>query len=1035
MQVQVLFPDWSGHSTFIGTESKEGMGGEKSVNRKLCLFVLALGIIQIVSLSIFGKQKPANFGAFFKAHCFECHGVDEQEGEVRLDNLPFHLKDHENIELWQMVLDQLNLNEMPPQKKPRPDEEETREVINFLTDRLSDAYENSKSTNRQTVLRRLNRYELRNTLRDLLFLKGADFEPGARAAKLVDNNGNGSVERTGTDPLRFFPEDEKDEGFVNIGDHLVMSDFLLKLTMDAVEESLLRATHLGPRPLVKEQRFSGVFIKGKGQGEHPVETVSREGETDHEKLVVGYERYGRLVPTDLRRGVVHGARYRITIEASAHNAMHPWEEKIPLYNEQGFELALNIANTSSGGIAGPTSRNLAVWPLAGNGKRHKFSMEVWLDKGWTPWIGWENGPDSKLLRVDQLVEKYFPDQYFKRPDKKADKNGHEQWYLNLAKLLIKGGYAGPHLRIHTLVLEPLIESWPPASHVNLYGIGKGGTEEVHKLVKRFASRAFRRPVSQKEIEPFLTLVRSGELKPTHSPGEGIQEMKYNVFEGEWSKLPDFENLKPVKQGEAKLGLIDLSHSPKREKFGMVYSGKIEAPMDGEYLFKMASDDGARILVDQKRVLEHDGLHGAVLKEAKIKLKKGVHSIRVEYFAFGQPNSFRASWGLRGQAQVRLSKFAFEEKAKKNIQNGLPPLIRSLMDAYSAILCSPKFLYLEEDGNQLTHHQIASRLSYFLWSSMPDDELISLAEKGQLRNQGVLERQVERMLTDERAMAFVNHFPSAWLRMDKLGEMPPSGGDFQFYKNVKIEPMMSRQVTRYFEDILRTNSSIEEFISSEYTYMNQPLAKWIYKKEGIRGHVLRKVSAEPNRGGGIFTLPGLMTATANGVDTSPVVRGAWVLENILGTPPSPPPPDVEPLPTDTRKAKTIRDQLELHREHAACNNCHRKIDPLGFPFENFDVVGRWRNQYKASRAKVDPSAVLSNGEEINDIIGLKKLLMEKKELVVRSLTEKMLIYATGRKLEVLDRGEVDRIVAELSENENRLRKLVHLVATSELFLTK
>jgi hypothetical protein len=218
-------------------------------------------------------------------------------------------------------------------------------------------------------------------------------------------------------------------------------------------------------------------------------------------------------------------------------------------------------------------------------------------------------------------------------------------------------------------------------------------------------------------------------------------------------------------------------------------------------------------------------------------------------------------------------------------------------------------------------------------------------------------------------------------------------------------------------------------------MNQPLAKWIYKKEGIRGHVLRKVSAEPNRGGGIFTLPGLMTATANGVDTSPVVRGAWVLENILGTPPSPPPPDVEPLPTDTRKAKTIRDQLELHREHAACNNCHRKIDPLGFPFENFDVVGRWRDQYKASRTKVNPSAVLSNGEEINDILALKDLLMEKKQLVVRCLTEKMLIYATGRKLEVLDRGEVDRIVEELNENDNRLRKLVHLVATCELFLTK
>jgi hypothetical protein len=266
-------------------------------------------------------------------------------------------------------------------------------------------------------------------------------------------------------------------------------------------------------------------------------------------------------------------------------------------------------------------------------------------------------------------------------------------------------------------------------------------------------------------------------------------------------------------------------------------------------------------------------------------------------------------------------------------------------------------------------------------------------------------------------------------------MPPSGGDYQFYRNVKIEPMMEMQVTRYFEDMLRTNSPIEEFISSEYTYMNQPLAKWIYRKEGIRGHVLKKVSAEPNRGGGIFTLPGLMTATANGVDTSPIVRGSWVLENILGTPPSPPPPDVEPLPTDTRKAKTIRDQLELHREHATCNNCHQKIDPIGFPFENFDVVGRWREQYKASRAKVDPSASLSNGQEINDILELKKFLMEKKELVVRCLTEKMLIYAIGRKLEVLDRGGVEQIVSALNSKGNGLRDLVCLVVTSDIFLSK
>ncbi len=179
----------------------------------------------------------------------------------------------------------------------------------------------------------------------------------------------------------------------------------------------------------------------------------------------------------------------------------------------------------------------------------------------------------------------------------------------------------------------------------------------------------------------------------------------------------------------------------------------------------------------------------------------------------------------------------------------------------------------------------------------------------------------------------------------------------------------------------------------------------------------------------------MTATANGVDTSPVIRGTWVLENVLGTPPAPPPPDVEPLPTDTREAATIRDLLALHRKHEACNSCHRKIDPMGFAFENFDVVGRWRDKYKRARDPIDPSATLSNGREIADIIEFKQMLMERKPLVVRCLVEKMLTYATGRKLEAVDRGEVNRLVDELGSGGDRLRDLVHLVVQSGIFLKK
>ena len=248
-------------------------------------------------------------------------------------------------------------------------------------------------------------------------------------------------------------------------------------------------------------------------------------------------------------------------------------------------------------------------------------------------------------------------------------------------------------------------------------------------------------------------------------------------------------------------------------------------------------------------------------------------------------------------------------------------------------------------------------------------------------------------------------------------------------------MLLRQVTMYFENVLRRNGGIGEFIDSDYTYMNQVLAKWIYRREDIRGARLRKVKLDDPRRGGIFTQPGIMTATANGVDTSPVIRGTWVLENVLGTPPPPPPPDVEPLPTDTREATTIRERLALHRKNEACFSCHVKIDPMGFAFENFDVVGRWRDRYKRANGPIDTAATMANGEEIADIIEFKQMLKGRQPQVVRCLTEKMLTYATGRKLEAPDRGEINRIVAELGEGGDRLRDLVHLVVKSEIFLTK
>ena len=996
--------------------------------RILAIFAFIGGLDAVADESL-KKLTP-----FLSQHCFECHGAEKQKGDIRLDTLGRDLSDHANLEIWQGVLDQLNLGEMPPKKQPQPARAKVKPVVDALTRTLTLAYDKARSTGRQTVLRRLNRHELRNTFRDLLYLQGAEYRPGAAGSRLIDNNGNGSVERTGTDPLRFFPEDEAEEGFFNIGDKLVMSDFLLKLVLGAVEEILGQATRLEARPKVETRRFAGHLIKDNGG--HLIESTSRRLNPGYDMMAAGYERHGRLAPTELRGGVGEAARYRITIAASSHNSQHPWGEILKLDEKDPFQLCLNIADNKNGGIAGPTSTPLKLWSIPEDGRKHTFTHEVWIDKTWTPWIGWENGTLDRAFRPEVIVEKTMPQRFKPRPDKKTDKAAHDDWPKKMAELLFEKGYKGPHIRIHSLTLEPLIDAWPPRSHTALYGSGSGTEKEIRQLMMHFAARAFRRPVTPDIVEPYVQLVLQQKVEPVVILPGGIKDLNYRVYKGLWEKLPDFATLKPVAEGKLPTGLMDIGVSGMKEQFAMVFTGRLNAPKTGEYIFEMASDDGARILIDGKKALEHDGLHGAQLKKGSLKLEAGDHELRVEYFGYGQPNSFRAGWGGPGMAHAKLSvESLYQKNNNKKKQDEVPLLIRAMQDGYAAMLCSPQFLYLAESPGRLDEFGIANRMSYFLWSSMPDEILMALARQGKLSNAGIRSQQVERMLKDEKAQAFIRHFPAAWLRLDKLGDMPPSGGDYQFYKNLRVEPMLARQVTMYFEEILKANGRIEEFIDSDYTYMNQTLAKWIYRREGIRGERLRKVSLNDPRRGGIFTQPGLMTATANGVETSPVIRGVWVLENVLGTPPSPPPPDVEPLPTNTREATSVRELLQLHRKNEACFSCHVKIDPMGFPFENFDVVGRWRDKYRRARDPIDTSATLANGKEIADIVEFKKMLLERKDLVIRCLANKMLTYATGRQLEAADRGEVDRILEKLSKKENRLRDLVNLVVNSEIFLSK
>ena len=993
-------------------------------------------IFSITCLHAGPDKKLETLKPFLEQHCIQCHGPKKQKNDIRVDTLDTDLSDIPTLETWQGILDQLNLGEMPPEEEPQPKRPEIDAVVKTLTDRLKSAYAQHKSTGAQTVIRRLNRDELRNTLRDLLYLKGAAFEPG-QTSRLVDNNGNGRVERKGNDPVRMFPEDEEEHGFRNIGNRLVMSDFLLKLTLQAAQESLDTATHTGPKPNTTPRTFGGHIVQGKQYGQQTLETLSREYNPSFDMLVHGYQRFGRLSPAEIRQGVRTSAHYRITIEASAHNPDNPWPDRVKLDPEHPFQISLSIADTANGGISGLTSKILAKWDVPPDGKKHTYSFETWIDDTWTPWVGWEAGPYDRAFQAEKIVEQYYPKLFTPRPDKKkVEKAIYEAWPIDMARLLVKDGYQGPHIRIHNIQLEPLIDTWPPKSHTALYGDGKEKLNLEEKLLN-FARRAYRQPVQKKEIARYVKLAKSLMGDSGLEVGGVISDLQFKVYKGKWGKLPEYDKLKPISEGTLAQGLIDIRAANLPDFYGIVFTGQLEVPTAGEHEFSFASDDGCRLLVDGKNILEHDGLHGASWRKAKVHLKKGMHEMRLEYLAYGHPNSLKVAWSGPKFPSTPLSA---DHNSRKQMVLSNPDTakkIKALQAAYIAILCSPRFLYIQEKEGELDHYEIASRLSYFLWSSMPDEQLFALAEAGKLKDPAIISKEVDRMLQDPRAKAFVHNFTVTWLRLDKLGKMPPErGGPFRFYHDRKVEPMMVDQAVAFVADVLHNNRTIRTFIDSDYTYMNQTLAEWIYQRKDIQGEAMRKVKLNDPRRGGLFTQPGVMTATSNGVDTTPVVRGVWVLENILGTPPSPPPPDVEPLSPDLRGAKTIREQLDIHRKSEACNGCHRKIDPIGFPFENFDPVGRWREHYPTKpRLPIDPSTTLSNGTQVPDIINFKKILLQRETDIARCLTEKMLTYATGRLLEPTDRGEINRIVQQLQTQQNRFRHLIHLITTSPLFLSK
>ena len=790
---------------------------------------------------------------FLKQYCIQCHGPEKQKGDRRFDALTAEIKTPDDALLWQEILDQLNQGDMPPKKEKQPPKPELLAVVDSITQSVADATQRFKGTGAHTVLRRLNSFEYRHTIGDLLGLNVAGWNPSAA-----------------------FPSETRVHGFDNNADAQVTSGMLLDHYFAAADEAIRRVTAFGPKPEAKSYaQKSPFYFEGKAGKDLPklfqtdrYRWISDKGYDD---LVARHYRGGHIGFEPMARGgAPQSGRYTIRIQAAAIDRTHSYDFITDSRNGDPIVMELAAVNRegsveSTGNIT--TERTLALVEITSD-QPQWFEWTVDLERGEEPEIRFRNGA-GKAKNLQFKMSRNAKGHPELEALAKIKDNGSRSIALLKA-------YRGPKLRIWEMqVAGPQLDQWPTRGHTLLYG--KLTPEQISRAniperLRIFAANAFRRPLRPGELAPIEKLV----------------------------------------------------------------TAKLDA--------------------------------------------------------------------------------------------GMKPL-DALQLGFETILCSPAFLHLHEGTGKLNDYALASRLSYFFWSSVPDQTLSQLAAAGKLHEPAMLGAQVNRMLADPKSQRFVQNFIRLWLNLDSIGEMPVSPDFISFYRD-NIDAAMRAETETFFRHILDKNLPPREFLAANYTFVNRELALH-YGLPPVEGVQLRQVSLPKGVRGGLLTHASLLTASANGVDTSPVVRGVYVQEKLLGYTPPPPPPDVPTIEPDASGAKTIREQLAMHRENAACASCHSRIDPYGFALENFNAIGVWRANYSKEH-KIDSSGALPTGEKFTGVTDFRSLLIARHEQFARSLTEKLLIYALGREPAFTDRAVIDGIMKNLSAKNGGFKDLIRAVVLSESF---
>jgi hypothetical protein len=883
----------------------------------LGLFVVVVVLTSAASASPL-TMVPARHRDFLQQYCNTCHGSEKQEARLCFDTLPLEIESPQIAETWQQVLNVLNAGEMPPEDATQPEGAAKADFLDDLAQTLVAARKTLADANGAITMRRLNRREYANSMRDLL---GISVDVGS------------------------LPADGSDTAFDTVGSSLFMSSDQFEIYRTLGSRAIANAFALATSPASVRS--------------HRIEPEEAENTR-------------RLA--EMQRQVSIQKRFRLWKQAVDDAAARP-------------------------------ENHAAVAEIKTRLKDDPRGMYLEWDK----FVG---APAPEMFGFPDADDAFHHDAQWQMIPAIAD---YLTWPASKNGVLLGTGGA---------VVAQVPSDWPLGDYTVRIRVARVGLESL------VPSRGDTKPFALDPPEPgrcFLDVLTWGDRPAPHgllavhqvtgtteAPDEFTWTMRVDVSDKRHFHLRE-------RGDEEQRSAILSRKSRKGPGFGIdpalwVDWIEIEGPVPSKRTEARRAELKERLDQFDAKQLDARGFIAAFAKDA-----------------------------LRGRPPTPEFLDRLAARHARLVQEGMQPR-QALVDCLSLVLASPSFLYLAEpiaDGSRrgLSDIELASRLSYFLWSSPPDAELLAVAKAGDLHKPDVLARQADRLVADERSRLFVEAFVGQWLRMSRLDFFQFNANLYPDF-NVGVKEAARQEVFETFSHLMEHDGSLSQLLLSDTIVINGLLADF-YGIEGVSGDEFRPVKIAPDSPrGGLLGMAAILAMGSNGEHTSPVERGAWILRRLLHDPPPPAPPNVPQLARLEGEIVSTRERLRMHQEEPQCASCHRKIDPLGFALENFDAVGRWRTEDSYEKAEVgrktwpiDPAGAFHKGPSFSNFFEFRALVASRQEAFATGFTEALIEYALGRPCGFSDDELVQGILRQAAGKDFSIREFIHAIVQSEPFRSK